>query len=346
NTASCTQTVVIDDEVPPILTCPPAPTAECTIQEAPPYATLAELLAAGGSATDNCGINAASFLLVSEVSDGQTCPETVTRTYRIADLCGNTATCQQVIVVDDHTPPVVVWPEDVTFSCANCPSDPSPALTGSPAASDKCGVTIAHTDTVTGGCPMVITRTWVVSDGCNTVTHDQMISCLPQVFVTDSSLCLFDVDPSTAAQEFRLIYTLDPATPGCQKLTASNPGQYYFNVIASGTPGQPVTLTMTLPYPFVVQGANPVHAYHSVAIGPDASGKVCLDPGAAIPVEVDSGLPRVVSDYQGGAFYTVTVTVPVLPASGAAYVNILLLRGGGAEERGLTGIVNHTFDRL
>ncbi len=41
------------------------------------------------------------FILVSEVSDGATCPETFTRTYSIADSCGNVTSCTQLVVIDD-----------------------------------------------------------------------------------------------------------------------------------------------------------------------------------------------------------------------------------------------------
>ena len=69
--------------------------------------------AAGGTATDNCGINATTFALLSQTSSG-ICPRTVTRTYSIADSCGNTATCTQDFTVDDTTPPVLTCPAGTT----------------------------------------------------------------------------------------------------------------------------------------------------------------------------------------------------------------------------------------
>ena len=47
------------------------------------------------------------------------------------------------------------------------------------------------------------------------------------------------------------------------KLNASNPGQYYYSVIhdVGSDFSEPVTLSVTIPYPFVTQGARPVHVY-------------------------------------------------------------------------------------
>jgi hypothetical protein len=72
-----------------------------------PYEDFTAFVAAGGSASDNCGINEDSFELFSEVSDGNTNPETITRTYKIEDNCGNEARCQQVIIIEDVN--VATW---------------------------------------------------------------------------------------------------------------------------------------------------------------------------------------------------------------------------------------------
>ena len=87
---------------------------------------------------------------------------------------------------------------------------------------------------------------------------------LPPSAVTDSRLCYFDRDPGTPQREFRLIFTQDPQNMPFSKQTASNPGQYFYNVVVSGTPGDNVNLTLTIPYPFVTQGARPIHLYDDV----------------------------------------------------------------------------------
>jgi len=70
------------DEAPQ-MTCPSALNAICSVSEHPAYVTLADFEAAGGSVTDACGIDENSFILLSEVSDNGSNPETVTSTVVI-----------------------------------------------------------------------------------------------------------------------------------------------------------------------------------------------------------------------------------------------------------------------
>ncbi|MBJ6369368.1 HYR-like domain-containing protein, partial [Snuella sedimenti] len=107
NFETCTQDVTVTDDEDPSISCPGDLTAICNISEQPVYSTYAEFTNAGGSITDNCTINEASFTLTSEVSDNLSCPETVTRTYQIADMTGNTVTCTQLIVINDEVPPTI-----------------------------------------------------------------------------------------------------------------------------------------------------------------------------------------------------------------------------------------------
>ena len=74
-------------------------------------------LAAGGTFSDNCGIDSSSLSLISESTDSLSCPETVTRTYRISDECGNTESCQQLIFVADTELPELTCPGDTTAVC-------------------------------------------------------------------------------------------------------------------------------------------------------------------------------------------------------------------------------------
>ncbi len=96
----------------------PASDAVCAISEQPAYTTYAEFTAAGGTASDNCGIDDGSFTLLSEVSDGNTCPEVITRTYQIADHCGNLATATHLITIDDNVNPTLTAPASLTAVCA------------------------------------------------------------------------------------------------------------------------------------------------------------------------------------------------------------------------------------
>jgi hypothetical protein len=63
---------------------------------------------------------------------------------------------------------------------------------------------------------------------------------------------------------FRLIFTQDPLDISDYRLTASNPGQFQYTIFCVGVPGDAVTLHITIPYPFVTQGAVPIHLYSHV----------------------------------------------------------------------------------
>jgi hypothetical protein len=113
----------------------------------------------------------------------------------------------------------------------------------------------------------------------------------------------------------------------CDKVTASNPGQFYYNMTYLAPPGTPagtlVTFKISLPYPFVTQGAQPIHAYDNVTLYPGAD-QLCFSAG--LPIFVDSKQVTLGS-YNGSTVgtttTTITETVP-LPASGLIYLNIHL----------------------
>jgi hypothetical protein len=85
--------------------------------------------------------------------------------------------------------------------------------------------------------------------------------------VTDSSFYLFDFD-SANGRQFKLIFTPDvPDNPSGYKLTASNPGQFYYNILYYTALPTELTFTITPPYLFVTQGAMPVHVYSSLTAG-------------------------------------------------------------------------------
>ena len=105
------------------------------------------------------------------------------------------------------------------------------------------------------------------------------IIVLPPSAATDSSLCIFDRFPETPGErEFRLLFTPDVQNMPRFKLTASNPGQFYYNAFHIGA--APATFEITVPYPFVTQGARPVHLYSDVSVYEDSGGYRCFLPGA------------------------------------------------------------------
>ena len=109
---------------------------------------------------DNCTVNP-MVAFVSDVSDGNTCPEVITRTYSITDDCGNTITVTQTITVDDTTNPTASNPAPVTVECIG--DVPAADITVVTDEADNCTVNpmVAFVSDVSDGntCPEVITRT-------------------------------------------------------------------------------------------------------------------------------------------------------------------------------------------
>jgi hypothetical protein len=192
----------------------------------------------------------------------------------------------------------------------------------------------------------------------------------PCAAVTDSSLCPFDVSPEkgscvdlagaptgeacdvldgdpgcttgTCVQsgQFRLVLTPSPRDGWpAFKLNASNPGQYFYNLVVDGTANTTQTVAIDIPYPFVTQGAMPVHVYDAVELVIDSDG--CF-----LPPEAEASFDQriAIEDYIGGATAgggstlecdqvacgldgvgtcSFEVEVPI-PASGQAFVNVHL----------------------
>jgi len=138
---------------------------------------------------------------------------------------------------------------------------------------------------------------------------------------TDSELCTFDYDTGTDEHDFDLLFT--PKKPAYE-LTASNPGQFFYNVFYVGD--GPATIELALPYPFVTQGARAVHVYGDVGMDVNGDGQMCFTPGeelAAYRVSVKLG-DHVDTDGDG-ALDSAIVTLTDVPVTGGfAYLNIHL----------------------
>ena len=193
NVTTRNQTITIVDDEDPVISCPGDISLSCDISELPPYNDFFEFQTAGGTGFDNCGLNQASFGLVSETSNGGTCPEIVTRVYQIEDNCGNVATCSQIITINDTEAPTINGvPSDVTVNCGSIP--PAPVLNVDVTASDNCTInsfTVNETN-VPGSCESTyqIVRTYTAIDACgNSATETQtvtVINCFPIVTVNIS----------------------------------------------------------------------------------------------------------------------------------------------------------------
>ncbi|MBW2939095.1 HYR domain-containing protein, partial [Aureisphaera sp. CAU 1614] len=177
------------------LTCPPTQNVEgCSAADAPPaFANFTEFQTAGGSTVDG---DTATFALINEVSSGGF-PVTITRTYEIADVCGNTATCDHIIIVEDTINPVMACPADIM---ANTDAGQCSAVVtyADASAIDACGIASV---VQTSPDPLVLSSGDAFPVGTTTVTFT----------ATDvngnTSTCSFDIivedneDPVIACQD-------------------------------------------------------------------------------------------------------------------------------------------------
>jgi hypothetical protein len=150
NSSTCVQHITFVDTTPPSATCPSTVVVQCASQVPLAATDQNGFVAQGGTVSDNCG--GAVGLTHMDATNNLSCPNkfTITRTYIFTDTCGNSSTCDQIITVNDTTPPVITCPADKTLQC---PADTSTNANGVAVASDNCGtVTITYNDVTTNGC--------------------------------------------------------------------------------------------------------------------------------------------------------------------------------------------------
>lgn len=174
-----------NDIVAPMLVLPAIAPVESASDIPAVYNNYNALIAAGGNATDDCSINKASFTHLSDVSDGNTCLEIITRTYSISDKAGNTVTASQSIAIGDITAPSLTLPILPNFQCTEAIPAPYSSydelVIAGGSAIDNTGVAInslqmVSEDTLIVGEWIVVTRVYEIADLCgNTVTVSQDI---------------------------------------------------------------------------------------------------------------------------------------------------------------------------
>ncbi len=186
NSITAQQFVTVRDLTPPVFTFVPVSlTASCAA--VPPVGTP--------TATDNCD-GAVTITFNGETRTDGACPDSYSlrRRWTAADNCGNTTSAEQIITVQDITPPAFTnVPANTTVNCEAVPP------IGAPTAIDNCtaAVTITfdgelRTD---GACPdsYTLRRRWSAKDNCgNLTTAEQVIT------VRDVTAPTFTFTPSDA----------------------------------------------------------------------------------------------------------------------------------------------------
>ncbi len=180
NTASCTATVTVEDNIPPVVTCvlnqnKNTNNGVCTYTvQGTEFQPLAY--------SDNCSAATISnnFNNTTTLAGAVFPKGTTVVVWTVTDGSNNTATCSFGVTVVDNQPPVITCPGAVTVSCAGNIPAPNPALV---VATDNCGtVTNEHLSTsspynMTCTNRFSVTRSYRATDGSgNTAMCSQVIT--------------------------------------------------------------------------------------------------------------------------------------------------------------------------
>jgi gliding motility-associated-like protein len=262
-----TQTITVNDITAPVGVAPDPITVEC-ITEVPAANTA---LVTGVS--DNC--TAAPLVeFVSDVSNGATCPEVITRTYSITDDCGNSTNVTQLITIDDTTPPVGTAPAAITVECiGDVPAANIATVTG---VSDNCTAApvVAFVDDVSDGatCPQVITRTYSITDNCGNVTT------VTQTITVDDTTPPTASNPATTTVPGGPAPAVDPAVviDEADNCTAAPIVAF----VSESSDGQPCPETITRIYSVTDDCGNTINVTHTILITDP------IDPTASNPLPI------------------------------------------------------------
>jgi len=144
-------------------------------------------------ADDNCSTPIIEF--VSDQSDGNSCSETIIRTYSVTDSCGNFIEVTQTFSINDNITPTLTsnLTEELTIVCEDIPAIPDLEF------EDNCtaNVQVDFTETIAelNAIDYDIYRTWVVTDDCdNQDEFTQTIYVRPEgeVFSETITACIED----------------------------------------------------------------------------------------------------------------------------------------------------------
>jgi hypothetical protein len=220
--STCSQAITLLHTVPPVITCVPDKTAECSSAWSFDEPTASS--ACGGTVT---------ITVLETVTNGSGCEQTITRTWAASDGF-NMATCSQTVTVLDTTPPVLTCAGNKTVECG------SGWEFDLPAALDTCGSTnvilSVVSDVTNGACPTVIMRTWLATDACgNTNSCSQTVTVqgpLQYTFTTlaglagnygsadgTGSAARFDAPHGVAVDSAGNVYVADTGNDMIRKVT-------------------------------------------------------------------------------------------------------------------------------
>ncbi len=245
----CQTYVTVQDQLPPYFNhCP----NDLTIDVHDGFDDLSVYGTA--HATDNCSFSMDSTIVIDIDECGV---GSITRTWTATDLVGHSASCTQVITVENNQPLLasqITWPENfTTYECGiSVEPEDLPTLSQAPVyeSDEYLNIYVSHTDalyTISGNSCYKILRRWTVLDWCNydvehpenggSFTHTQIIKVLDNGAPTLT--CPEDVYTGVTIACSSSEVTIPPATAtdGCSDhiiITNNSPYAYSNGADASG----------------------------------------------------------------------------------------------------------------
>lgn len=264
NTATATQTLTYIKGIaaPPVIHCPADVNTDCSKGNTSPSST------GMATATAGCGSVTISYsdVVVITRRNGNAISYTISRTWKAADVCGNTSTCTQIIKVDDNKRPNINCPPDKIISCSE---STAPSHIGTPSVSDNCDPdpAVTYSDNsdfdVNPNKPKhynyTIIRTWTATDemGNQRICQQQIrvqdviapvIICPPNITVNASTNCTANVAAGTpTATDNCSPVTISGKRSDGKALTSSYPaGNTIITWTATDVSGNKATCTQTI----------------------------------------------------------------------------------------------------
>jgi len=282
NSVQATQTITVQDTTPPVLIGVPADvTVECD--------AIPELVTV--TATDNCdGDVDVSFTETRTDGTGDT--ETITRTWTATDACGNSTSDDQIITVQDTTPPTAVMKNITVELDANGNASITAAEVDN-GSSDACGIaslvvspssfncanvganTVTLTVTDNNGNVSTATATVTVKDNVDPIASAQNITV--QLDATgNASIAAGDVDAGSSDACGISSLSVAPNTFDC-----TNVGANTVTLTVTDNNGNVSTATATVT---VEDNVAPVAVAQEITVQLDVSGNASIT-----PADVDNG---------------------------------------------------------
>jgi len=254
NSINVTQTIIVDDDILPTASDPESITVQCIGDVPAPDPSVVN------DEADNCSVP--SVVFVSDVSDNQSCPETISRTYRVTDDCGNSINVTQTIIVDDDILPTASDPVPITVQCIGDVPEPDPAVVTN--VFDNCSLPLIEfvsdvSDNQT--CPEIITRTYSVTDDCGN-----------SINVTQSIIVNDDILPTASDPASIMVQCIDdvPApNPGVITDASDNCSLPFIEFVSDVSDNQTCPETITRTYSVTDDCGNTINVVQLIIVNDD-----------------------------------------------------------------------------